>query len=86
MWEEARMRIKEKYPDKIFFGRDLGVCRKKMLRGNQMDSVMNYVFRDAVRDYIAEKSISVTQLDSRLNHMLAYYKDRNRQSFVQSAR
>ena len=43
----------------------------KMLRGNQMDSVMNYVFRDALRDYIAEKSISVTEFDSRLNHMLA---------------
>ena len=40
-----------------------------------MDSVMNYVFRDALRDYIAEKSISVTEFDSRLNHMLAYYKD-----------
>ena len=36
---------------------------------------MNYVFRDALRDYIAEKSISVTEFDSRLNHMLAYYKD-----------
>lgn len=74
VWEEARMRIKEKYPDKILLGETWGYAGK-MLRGNQMDSVMNYVFRDAVRDYIAEKSISVTQLDSRLNHMLAYYKD-----------
>lgn len=74
VWEEARMRIKEKYPDKILLGETWGYAGK-MLRGNQMDSVMNYVFRDAIRDYIAEKSISVTQLDSRLNHMLAYYKD-----------
>ena len=74
VWEEARMRIKEKYPDKILLGETWGYAGK-MLRGNQMDSVMNYVFRDAIRDYIAEKTISVTQLDSRLNHMLAYYKD-----------
>lgn len=54
VWEEARMRIKEKYPDKILLGETWGYAGK-MLRGNQMDSVMNYVFRDAVRDYIAEK-------------------------------
>lgn len=74
VWEEARIQIKEKYPDKILLGETWGYAGK-MLRGNQMDSVMNYVFRDALRDYIAEKSISVTEFDSRLNHMLAYYKD-----------
>ena len=74
VWEDARIRLKGKYPDRLLLGETWGYAGK-MLRGNQLDSVMNYVFRDALRDYIAEKTISVTEFDNRLNHMLAYYKD-----------
>ncbi len=78
VWEEARVRIKEKYPDKMLIGETWGYGGR-LLRGNQMDAVMNYVFRDAVRDYFAQSSISVSEFDSRLNHMLAFYKDETNQ-------
>lgn len=73
VWEEARIRIKEKYPDKLLLGETWGYAGK-MLRGNQLDSAMNYVFRDAARDYFAKGCISVSEFDSRLNYMLAYYR------------
>lgn len=74
VWEMARIKIKEKYPDKLLLGETWGYAGK-LLRGNQMDSVMNYVFRDSARDYFAKECISVKEFDERLNHMLAYYKD-----------
>lgn len=74
VWEEARIRIKEKYSDKLLLGETWGYAGK-MLRGNQLDSAMNYVFRDVVRDYFAKSSISVREFDYRLNHMLAYYRN-----------
>lgn len=74
VWEEARIRMKEQYPDKLLLGETWGYAGR-MLRGNQLDSVMNYVFRDAVYDYFAKETISVKEFDSRIQHMLAYYHE-----------
>lgn len=77
VWREARRYLKEKYPEILLLGETWGFGRK-MLLGDQMDSVMNYVFRDAMLDYIAYGKISPKQLDERLNHMLAgYYEEYN---------
>lgn len=64
--------LKEKYPDCLLLGETWGSGRKLML-GNQMDSIMNYIFRDSVRDFFAAESIDAADFDGRLNHMLAEY-------------
>ncbi|MGN0155873.1 MAG: glycoside hydrolase family 13 protein, partial [Lachnospiraceae bacterium] len=74
VWEEARRVIKEKYPDVLLLGETWGYGGK-MLRGNQMDSVMNYLFRDTVTDYFGREAISVKEFDYRVNHVLAGYKE-----------
>lgn len=77
VWKAARRSLKEKYPDIILLGETWGFGRK-MLSGDQMDSVMNYIFRDALLDFIAYKKITPAQFDERLNHMLAgYYEEFN---------
>ena len=74
VWQEARIRLKSKYPDIILIGETWGYGGK-MLRGNQMDSVMNYMFRDALWDYFGKEVITAKEFDHRINHMLALYKD-----------
>lgn len=72
VWQEARVIIKSQYPDKLLFGETWGYGRS-MLRGDTLDSVMNYVFRDAVLEYFAIGKISTKEFDSRINQMLAAY-------------
>lgn len=74
VWEEARLRLKDKCSDVVLIGETWGYGGK-MLRGNQMDSVMNYMFRDIVRDYFAKGIITAEEFDNRINHMLASHKD-----------
>ncbi|SHK74326.1 Glycosidase [Anaerocolumna jejuensis DSM 15929] len=77
VWRTARVYLKEKYPDILLVGETWSFGRK-MLSGDQMDSVMNYVFRDAMLDFIAYKKIDSVELDERLNHMMAgYYEEYN---------
>lgn len=72
VWQFARTMLKEKYPDILLVGETWGYGGK-LLAGHQMDSVMNYMFRDALRDYIAWDSISTEEFDHRINRMLAGY-------------
>ena len=44
-----------------------------MLRGDQMDSVMNYLFRDAVLDFFARQEIDAKTFEHRLSQMLYGY-------------
>lgn len=74
VWQEARLLLKEKYPDTLLLGETWGYGGK-MLRGNQMDTVMNYLFRDAVLDYFAGGKITAEEFDSRINRMLALHRD-----------
>ena len=74
VWQEARILLKEKYPDILLLGETWGYGGK-MLRGNQMDAVMNYLFRDAVLDYFARGKITAEEFDSRINRMLALHRD-----------
>ncbi len=73
VWEMARLVLKEKYPACILIGETWGYGGR-MLRGDQLDSVMNYLFRDAVWDYFGKKSISAETFDSRINKIVAGYK------------
>lgn len=77
VWRTARVSLKEKHPDVLLLGETWGFGRK-MLSGDQMDSVMNYILRDAMLDFIANRKINAVQFDERLQHMLAgYYEGYN---------
>lgn len=73
VWQEARTILKEKYPDIILLGETWGYGGT-LTTGKRLDSVMNYMFRDALRDYFGFEKISVTEFDARINRMLALYK------------
>jgi glycosidase len=74
VWRNARVYLKQKHPQILLLGETWGFGRK-MLLGEQMDSVMNYIFRDAMLDYFAYERIKPGELNERLNHMLAGYYD-----------
>lgn len=73
-WQEFRRAVKSVKEDMLLIaetwkdGRDL-------LRGDQMDSVMNYLFRDAVVGYFALESIDTWQFDHLIQRMLFLYPD-----------
>lgn len=73
LWEEARAELKRKYPNTVLIGETWGYGGK-LLRGNQMDSVMNYMFRDAVWDYFGKEVIDAKEFKNRINHMIALHK------------
>lgn len=74
VWEMARILLKEKYPECILVGETWGYGGRQ-LRGNQLDSVMNYLFRDAIWDYFGRKTIPTDIFDHRINTMIALYKE-----------
>ncbi len=72
VWTQARILLKEKYPNTILLGETWG-CAISMMMGDQMDSAMNYMFRDSVRDYLALDIIDEEAFDARLNRILSTY-------------
>lgn len=72
LWQEARTILKNKKEDVLLLGETWSLS-DKMLEGNQLDSIMNYFFRDAVCDYFAKDKISSGEFDARLNQMYAAY-------------
>ena len=74
VWREARLYLKERYPDILLVGETWGYGGR-LLRGDQMDAVMNYLFRDAVLDYFGKENISEEIFDYRINHMLAMHRE-----------
>ena len=71
-WHEFRKVVKSIKADSFILAETWRENRD-MLRGDQMDSVMNYVFRDAVTDFFAKQCISSMEFDSRLNKFLGVY-------------
>lgn len=72
VWTSARIFLKQKYPDILLLGETWG-SGLRLMNGCEMDSIMNYVFRDAVRDFIAYGKIDARQFDDRTQKMLADY-------------
>ncbi len=70
-----RTRLKEAYPEALLLGETWGDAGKLVGSGDQLDSAMNYLFRDAMVDYFARERISETELDHRIQHMLMKYPD-----------
>jgi glycosidase len=74
-WQFIRTRLKETYPEALLLGETWGDAAKLVSTGDQLDSAMNYLFRDAMVDYFARESIHETELDHRIQHMLIKYPD-----------
>jgi len=71
-WQEFRKRIKAINKDAVLIG-ETWKDGRDLLRGDQMDSVMNYLFRDAVADFFAKEAIDVCEFDSRIQKIRASY-------------
>ena len=73
VWQEARASLKERYPDIILIGETWGYGGM-LTSAKRLDSVMNYMFRDALRDYFGYEKLSASGFDHRINRMLGLYK------------
>lgn len=74
LWEEARLILKNRYPDILLIGETWG-SGLRLMNGTQLDAVMNYIFRDAIRDFIALGEINADGFNDRIQKMLADYPD-----------
>ena len=70
-----REEVKKKHPGALLLGETWGDASRMVCEGDQMDSAMNYLFRDAMVDYFARDRIDEVTLDGRLQHMLMKYPD-----------
>lgn len=71
-WECFSVAVKECAPDCLLLGETWGDA-DRLVCGNRLDSAMNYIFRDAVIDWIAHGTIGVVEFDWRINDMLSLY-------------
>lgn len=72
LWIFARRMLKDEFPDTLLLGETWGMGLR-LLSGNQMDSIMNYTFWNAVKDFFAYEKIDAAELDFRLERMLSTY-------------
>lgn len=70
-WCEA---IKAEFPDAVLIAETWGDATR-MVSPDSMDCAMNYLFRDAMVDYFAHRTIHESDLAHRLSAMLARYPD-----------
>lgn len=73
-WQQFRREIKSIKKEAILIA-ETWKDGSDMLRGDQMDSVMNYLFRDAVVEYFAQETIDTWQFDHLIQRMLFLYPD-----------
>lgn len=71
-WQEFRREIKLVKPD-AFLLAETWKDGRDMLRGDQMDSVMNYLFRDVTLDFFARQEIDAKIFVQRISQMLYGY-------------
>lgn len=71
-WHEFRTLVKSIKPE-CFILAETWRENSDMLKGDQMDSIMNYPLRDALVDYFARQSIKSSELDSRINRLSGVY-------------
>lgn len=71
-WQEFRRKIKNINKNLLLIG-ETWKNGTDLLRGDQMDTIMNYRFRDAVIDYFVERTISSKSFVARIESMLFDY-------------
>jgi glycosidase len=72
LWYQFREVVKSVKPE-CFILAETWRENRSMLRGDQMDSVMNYLFYYAVIDFFAKNSIDSFEFDARINQFLGIY-------------
>ena len=82
LWARIRYRIKSAYPDCLLLGETWG-DGFSLLDGKSVDSIMNYVFRDSVRDFFARGSIDAKMFNHRICQMRSHYPEEIRQALFQ---
>jgi len=70
-WQEYRRAVKAIKPDALLLG-ETWKDGQDMLRGDQLDSVMNYLFRNAVISYFKDES-STQQFDNSIQRLMTMY-------------
>ncbi len=70
--QEIRRKIKSINQDILIIG-ETWTDGRDLLRGDTVDSVMNYLFRDALLGFVAFGNIDAKEFDSRLGKMLSIY-------------
>ncbi|MCL2129149.1 MAG: glycoside hydrolase family 13 protein [Treponema sp.] len=68
-WQEFRQAIKAENPNALLLA-ETWKSGSDLLRGDQMDSVMNYLFRDACISFFAQGTIDAATFDARIQRIL----------------
>ncbi len=71
-WQEFRRAVKQTDREILLIG-ETWKNGMDLLRGDQMDTIMNYRFRDSVIDYFAHRSIDGGEFRNRIESMLHDY-------------
>lgn len=74
-WQYIRMNLKQRYPEILLLGETWGDAFRLVGNGDQLDTAMNYLFRDALVDFFAKGTIGASGFDHRINNMLSKYSD-----------
>lgn len=73
-WRNFKIRVKQANEDAIIVGEIMHEATS-FLKGDQMDSIMNYPFKGAMVDFFAKKSITVEQFNEILAQNTTIYMD-----------
>lgn len=73
-WTTFSTAIRRLKPDALLLGETWGDAGR-LLAPNRLDTAMNYLFRDAVVDWLAKDAIKPSAVDHRMNNMLALYQE-----------
>ena len=71
-WEEFAYEVKREFPDCVLIGETWGDAGK-LVEPGRLDGAMNYLFRDAARDWLALGKINASEFAGRANRMLSLY-------------
>jgi glycosidase len=72
-WREFRQAVKTVKPDVLIVG-EVWYDSNSWLQGDQFDSVMNYVFTNAVKDFVVFNKINSKEFGERLESIRGLYK------------
>ena len=74
-WSEVRRAVKAEFPEAILIAETWRDASRYLTQGDKFDTAMNYAFREAARDFFANRRIGAAAFSSRINHMLSSYAD-----------
>lgn len=82
LWAATRYKIKSMYPNCLLLGETWG-DGFSLLDEKSVDSIMNYTFRDSVRDFLAKGCIDAKMFNHRICQMRSHYPEEIREVLFQ---